>query len=322
MKGVKIMKGEEITLKNTKAEILEALNEALDREKNIAKMKYEPEKEEKKQKVEKAIEVSKENVEQKIFSEELNNKFKDLENAIQAEEEKLKELYGVENELNNFVIVVNAGKDYMAELEIKKKVKTEELNNSIKELEEQYKIKKEELEKEYDAKAKALKIERDREIEEYNYKSKREREISNNKWEDEKRERENNLAKKETEVTELLAEAESNAEHIKELESKVNEIPLLLEKEYTRGRKEVTGELEKEHKYATELLKKDFQNTIDRQNDKIELLKEEVEKSNAEKSSLQEKLDQAYNQIKEMATKTVEATGGVKILGNNASEAK
>jgi hypothetical protein len=322
MKGVKIMKGEEITLKNTKAEILEALNEALDREKNIAKMKYEPEKEEKKQKVEKAIEVSKENVEQKIFSEELNNKFKDLENAIQAEEEKLKELYGVENELNNFVIVVNAGKDYMAELEIKKKVKTEELNNSIKELEEQYKIKKEELEKEYDAKAKALKIERDREIEEYNYKSKREREISNNKWEDEKRERENNLAKKETEVTELLAEAESNAEHIKELESKVNEIPLLLEKEYARGRKEVTGELEKEHKYATELLKKDFQNTIDRQNDKIELLKEEVEKSNAEKSSLQEKLDQAYNQIKEMATKTVEATGGVKILGNNASEAK
>jgi hypothetical protein len=322
MKGANIMKGEEITLKNTKAEILDALNEALEREKNMAKMKYEPEKEEKKQKVEKAIAVSKENVEQKIFSEELNNKFKDLETAIQAEEEKLKELYGVENELNNLVVVVNAGKDYMAELEIEKKVKIEELNNSIKELEEQYKTKKEELEKEYDAKAKALKIERDREVEEYNYKLKREREISNNKWEDEKRERENNLTKKETEVTELLAEAESNAEHIQGLESKVNEIPSLLEKEYARGRKEVTAELEKEHKYATELLKKDFQNTIDRQNDKIELLKEEVEKSNAEKSSLQEKLDQAYNQIKEMATKTVEATGGVKILGNNASEAK
>ena len=35
---------------------------------------------------------------------------------------------------------------------------------------------------------------------------------------------------------------------------------------------------------------------------------------------MQNKLDQAYNQIKEMATKTVEATGGVKILGNNTSE--
>ena len=316
------MKKEEITIKNTKAEILDALNEALEREKSMAQMKYEPEKEEKKQKVEKAIEVSRENVEQKIFSDELNSKFKDLEIAIQEEESKLKELYGIEDELSNLVVVVNAGKDYMAELENNKKKKTEELNEQIKELEEQYEFKKEELEKEYEIKAKSLKIERDREVEEYNYKIKREREISNNKWEDEKAKREEELAKKEAEVTTLLEDAEANVEHTKELEDKVNEIPSLLEKEYVRGRKEATTELEKEHKYATELLKKDFQNTIDRQNDKIESLKEEITKSNTEKTSLQEKLDQAYNQIKEMATKTVEATGGVKILGNNNSDAK
>ena len=92
------MKNEEITLKNTKAEILDALNAALEREKNMAKIKYEPEKEEKAKKIEKAIEVSKENVEKKIFSEEFNNKFRDLEIAIEAEEEKLKELYGIEKE--------------------------------------------------------------------------------------------------------------------------------------------------------------------------------------------------------------------------------
>ena len=100
----------------------------------------------------------------------------------------------------------------------------------------------------------------------------------------------------------------------------MNEIPSLLEKEYAKGIKEATANLEKENKYATELLKKDFQNTIDRQKDKIESLKEEVTKTNTEKASLQEKLDQAYTQIKEMATKTVEATGGVKILGNNNNE--
>lgn len=58
------------------------------------------------------------------------------------------------------------------ELENEKKKKMEELNANIKELEEQYRMKKEELEKEYDLKAKNLKIERDREIEEYNYKLK------------------------------------------------------------------------------------------------------------------------------------------------------
>ncbi len=316
------MKKEEITLKNTKAEILDALNEALEREKSISKMKYEPEKEEETRKKEKAIEKSKENVEQKIFSEELNNKFKDLETAIEAEEEKLKKLYGIEKELENLVIVINAGKDYMNELENKKTKKTEEVNNNINELEEKYKLKNEELEKEYEAKARNLKIERDREYEEYNYNLKREREISNNKWEDEKAQRESELEEKEKETTKLLEEAKSNAEYMKELENKVNEISSLLEKEYIRGRKEATSELEKEHKYATELLRKDFQNTIDRQNDKIESLKEEVEKLNTDKGALQEKLDQAYNQIKEMATKTVEATGGVKILGNSANDIK
>lgn len=313
------MKNEEITLKNTKAEILDALNAALEREKNMAKVKYEPEKEEKAKKIEKAIEVSKTNVEQKIFSEELNNKFKDLEIAIAAEEEKLKNLYGIEKELNNLVIVINAGKDYIVELENNKKLRTEELNDNIKELEETYKIKKEELEKEYEINAKKLKTERDREIEEYNYKLKREREINNNKWEDEKAERENTLSKKEIELNELLEEASVNAEHIKELEDKVNNIPVLLEKEYAKGKKETTDELVKEYNYKTELLKKDFQNTIDRQNDKVEALQEDVKKLNNEKTLLQEKLDQAYNQIKEMATKTVEATGGVKIIGNNAS---
>lgn len=313
------MKNEEITLKNTKAEILDALNAALEREKNMAKVKYEPEKEEKAKKIEKAIEVSKTNVEQKIFSEELNNKFKDLEIAIEAEEEKLKNLYGIEKELNNLVIVINAGKDYIVELENNKKLRTEELNDNIKELEETYKIKKEELEKEYEINAKKLKTERDREIEEYNYKLKREREINNNKWEDEKTERESILSKKEIELNELLEEASVNAEHIKELEDKVNNIPVLLEKEYAKGKKETTDELVKEYNYKIELLKKDFQNTIDRQNDKIEALQEDVKKLNNEKTSLQGKLDQAYNQIKEMATKTVEATGGVKIIGNNAS---
>ena len=311
------MKKEEITLKNTKAEILEALNEALEREKNISKMKYEPQKEDEKKKAEKAIETTRENVEQKIFSDDLNNKFKELEVAIKAEEEKLKDLYGIENELSNLVVVINAGKDYMAKLENEKEQKSQELENSIEELENQYKSKMEDLEKEYELKAKNLKMERDREIEEYNYKTKREREISNNKWEDEKFQREKLLCEKEQKAQELLQKAEENEEHIKELENRVNEIPNLLSEEYARGKSDATSELGKENKYATELLKKDFQNTIDRQNDKIEALKEELQKANNEKESLQNKLDKAYTQIKEMATKTVEATGGVKILGNS-----
>ena len=139
------MKKEPITLKNTKVEILEALNEALEREKELEKVKYNPQKEEEKKKTEKAIEKTRENVENNIFSIELNNKFKDFEIAIKAEKEKLKELYGIEKELSNLVIIVNAEKDYIAKLENEKEIKTEEINNKIKELEEKYNIKKEDL---------------------------------------------------------------------------------------------------------------------------------------------------------------------------------
>ena len=315
-------KKEEITLKNTKAEIYEALKNSLEREKKISQIKYEPEKEEKKERAKKAIEETRKNVEQKIFSEELNKKYKDLEVAIQEEERKLKELYGIEKELNNIVVVVNAGKDYIANIESNKKRRTEEINEEIKKIEEEYKIKKEELEKEYEQKEKKQKLEREREVEEYNYKTKREREISNNQWEDEKKGREKELSKKEAEIEEKLRETEEKVKHIEELEKQVSEIPEQLEKEYARGKKEGVTEVEKENKYKTELLKKDYESTIERQNDKIDILNKEIEKTNKEKIAIQEKLDKAYSQIKEMATKTVESTGGVKILGNNRSEIK
>lgn len=102
---------------------------------------------EEKKKTEKAIEVTRENVEQKIFSEELNNKFKDLEIAIKAEKDKLKDLYGIEEELSNLTIMINTGKDYMAKLENEKNLKVEKINNEIKELEEDYDNKKENLKK-------------------------------------------------------------------------------------------------------------------------------------------------------------------------------
>ena len=314
------MKKEEITLKNTKAEILEALNQALEREKNINKTKSDPQKEEVERKKKESISESKENIKQNIFSDELITKFKNLETAIEALEEKLKNLYGLEGELNNFTLVVNAEKDFLADLEIKKKVETEKLETSIQELEAEYKKKNKELEEEYAAKAKALKLERDREVEEYDYKLKREREIVNNKWEDEKKIREVNLKNLEDEAKKKLKEVTEKETYLKELEQKVEGIPEMMLKEYERGRKEATAELKKEQEYQTELLKKDFQNTIDRQADKIKSLEGELEKISALNVSMQDKMDKAYVEMKELATKTVEANGQVKIFSNNQAD--
>ena len=313
------MKKDEITIKNTKQEILDALNAALLREKNSAKVKSNPIEEDKIRKTQVAVAETKKNVEQNIFSVELNNKFKDLELAISEEEEKLKNLYGLEKELNNLTLVVNAGKDFLEQLDNRKRNETAKIDLELKELEEEYKRKTEVLNNEYELKSKTLKIEREREIEEYNYKIKRERELANNAWEDEKKTREIALKNKEEEAEKLLSDVQNKVKYLEELEKKVADIPNLLNKEYERGVKETKVELEKDHKYEIELLKKDYQNTIDRQNDKIESLKEELNKLGSLNLSLQDKMDKAYVELKELATKTVEANGGVKILGQNNS---
>ena len=80
--------------------------------------------------------------------------------------------------------------------------------------------------------------------------------------------------------------------------------------------------LKKEYEYKEELLKKDYQNTIDRQSDKIDSLKTELDKLVETNKNLQDKVDLAYKELKELATKTVEANGGVKILNNSQNENK
>lgn len=316
------MKKEEMSLKNTKAEILEALNKALERENKLNEIKSNPVLEENEKKKKEVIKETKENVSKNIFSLELVKKYNDLEEAILAMEEKLKDLYGVEGELNKLTLVVNAGKDVLSDLELKKKSETERLNNCIKELELEYKNKNEKLSKEYELKAKTLKLERDREVEEYNYKLKRDREIANNKWEDEKKTRETNLKTMELDAKKILDEALEKESYLKDLEKQVASIPSLLEKEYNRGVKDTTELLNKENVYQTELLKKDFQNTIDRQVDKIESLTKELDSLKDINSSLQDKMDKAYVEMKELATKTVEANGQVKIISNNQVDNK
>ena len=74
------MKKEEITLKNTKAEILEALNEALEREKELEKVKYNPQKEEETRKNLAQIEILRKSLENK--QEDIAEKRKEyIENA-------------------------------------------------------------------------------------------------------------------------------------------------------------------------------------------------------------------------------------------------
>ena len=315
-----VKKNEEISLKNTKQEILDALNDALEREKKKENERFEPEVVAKKKVESIAIEETRKNVNNNVFSDELNNKFNNLEMAIKIEEEKLKELFDIEKELNNIVVVTNAGHEALEKLRIEKENEENTWKEKIEALEKEYNDKKKLLEEEYKSDVLEITKKRKREEEEYNYNLKRDREVDNDKWEENKKKRELELSSKEQEINNLLKDAKDKEKYLLDLEKKVENIPILLDTEYKKGVSETTKSLEKEYKYNRDLMEKDYSNTIDRQKDKIESLEKEIENINNQNIKLQDKLDKAYAEIKDMATKTVQATGGLKILNSHLKD--
>ena len=310
----------EVTLKNKKSEILDALHAALAREKKRTAQHYEPEVEERHKQAEAAVSETHKNVQQNIFSDELNQKFTKLELAISAEETKLQNLYSIEKELRDLTLIINAKNSFIANLEEEKERERRALECKIEELENEHKAKTDALEKSFAERKIELEKAQTREQEEYEYKIKRDRAAENDAWEDSKKAREAELAAKERAVDELLKEAEADKKHTQNLEERIEKLPEELKAEYERGYADASKELGREQQYAESLLKKDFQNTIDRQADKIKALESSIGQYVSERKMLQEKLDRAYAEIKEMATKTVESTGGVKILGAERPE--
>ena len=306
---------EEITLKNTKAEILDALHAALKRAEEAEKNKLNPEKTEKQLLEKRAVVSAQKAVDQNVFSKELNDKWGDLQTAISSEENRLQELYGVGRELQKLALIIESGKERLDEIEAEKSAKSEEAKTSLERLRVEYAQKKAELQDEYDAIAKKLKQDRTREQEEYDYNTKRSREKHENAWADEKTNRETALAKKEEQAAALLAEAESKSEYIKTLESKVESIPQLLESEKKAAVDAVTASIIRDHEHKAALIEKDYESTIARLKDQIAYMEKEIELTNKTNNALQNKLDKAYAEMKELATKTVESASGVKILG-------
>ena len=309
------MPEQEISMKSTKAEIFDAFSAALVRAENAEKGRLNPERQEKEKAEVRAVESAKKSVGQEIFSKELIEKFKDLQTAISVEESRLSELYGVGRELQKLALAIEAGKDKLLEIQTERTEKETAAKNSVKALNDEFAAKNAELQSEYDAIKKKLTQERTREAEEFQYNLTRTRAKENNAWADEKAARESELAKRERDAAELLSEAENKAEHIKSLEAKVESIPSTVSTEREAAAAATADALKKDYEHKNALLEMERKNMTDRLEDKVKYLEKEFDAANKMVGLLQNKLDKAYSEMRDLASKTVESASGVKIIG-------
>lgn len=305
-----------VTLKNTKQEIYDALTASLEREKELKERNFNPAVEAKEKEDMAIVESAEKSVKENLFSEELSKKFADLEAAIEIKSAELQEMYGIEKELQNITVAINAGKELSAKIELEKTAKKAELAELTESLQKEYEKKTKELSDSHDVYCADLVKQRKREIEEYEYNLKRSREKENDEWEDVKAEREADIQARESKAQAMFEEAETKVAYIAELEEKVNSIPELIEKAKAEGAEAASKEDAREYGYKKTMAEKEFGYEKQRLEDKVESLSAELSKVLSANVALEEKLDNAYAQIRELATKTVESTGGVKILGN------
>lgn len=319
-------------MKNTKQELFDAYSEALKKVEEVKKMKETPaDMAENKRKI--AVEENAAKaVESNIFNTEITQQYKDVMETIENKQKELQELYDIETEASSLAAIINAAKEKDYQLEEEFKAKREKLVDEHENLIEVYKAElddivaqKNSVREEVRA-ARAEEIakvnqERQREEEEYNYNLKRQRKIENDKWEDEKAEREKVLKAKEEAADNMYAEAESKLDELEELREKVAEIPVLIANAEKEAKEAGQKEAAKEYGYKKTMYEKEKEYEIAKLEDQVSMLKEKLEQEESKTTTLQSKLDDAYTKMNTLASETVKANGAVRIVSSGTTPA-
>ena len=321
----------DITMKSTKAEIMEAYKAAVEKLDSKSAMIDDPAKEAAAKLKTEVIKSADATAKEDIFNPEIIKKYNDLTEAIEIKQLELDELYGIETKANAMAAMINAYKEKNEELKEAQAAKEAEIEAELGEKRdvlkteiEALKQQKQEVIASINAEAKTkedeIKRTRIREEDEYAYNLKRNRKAENDKWADEKAAREKVLELREAAALEKETELNAKADYIKELEAKVDEIPALIASAKEEGINKGKADADKSNAFEVRALKKDAEYQKQLLEDKNERLAEDLANARAEKVELQQKLDDAYAQMRELAAKTVESTGGVKILNGQTQQ--
>lgn len=310
---------EKITSKSTKSQILDAYNKAIKKLNEIEASKDDPVSQKESQMKKETFEAADKIVAMGILNPEITGQYKSLELAIEMKKNELKDLYDLEVEANSLTAMINAHKDTQRELEEEAKENKKAIEAEIKALEAGLKAKEEEVENEVAEERERVSKIRQREEEEYQYNLKRKRQLEDDEWEDDKKARESVIASKEEDLTNKEKELLEKETYIADLEDKVASIPDQVASAYEEGKKEGKAKADKSNAFEVRSLETKHEYEVQNLQNQIDRLEQDLETEKSKNNDLQNKLDDAYTQMRELATNTVQSVGGVKILSNDTA---
>lgn len=323
-----------LNTKNTKTDILSAINTLLDALKDTTTKQPVASKTPTQEPKEPKIEVQTKTISKKedddlsYLNQEIIEKIQALDEAKALKKAEYDNILAIEQELIKFVNMINQNKNnglIQVENQRVAKLQQEELINVMKtEADESNQEKLNTANDKLTQTNESIQADKEtliksREVEEeaYNYKITKAQKEEDDAWSDEVAKREEGISQVLEEVSTLQTKIDESSSLVAELNAKIEEIPTLVEQAKLDGATAKEKELGKEYGYRTTMAKKDAEATIQSLNKQIENLKEDYNTIFAEKQSIQEKLDKAYQESHALYMQTVQSTGGVKILNNS-----
>jgi hypothetical protein len=329
-----------LSLSNTKQEMLEAYQVALKQLEAQREAEVKPEKklEEKKAKevTQVAESLSSEGVAREISNlkietsktlaqisdrlEEEVNKFRAVQNAIALKEKELQELCEIEKSAVTLAALIESQNQKRQAFESEMAEKKEALNQEIEALRAEREKEKNDYEAEIKERDIAEKKRRDREKEEYEYSFKREQKLTKDKFEDEKARLEKEIQIKKEQMQSELREREKvvaqKEEELNELRRKAIAFPKELETAVAKAVKETIDRLNLEAKNREELVKKEFVGERNVLTTRIDSLEKIAKEQSEQIAKLTQQLEKAYQQVQEIAVKTIEGSSTIKSFAN------
>ena len=239
--------------------------------------------------------------------------------------QNLDTLNKLDNDLDELAAVINAGREKLMKLEEENGLKLEDMHRKneqlLSEINENGSVRIAEIEKKIEEKSQEIEAaraeknaKREKEQEEYLYSESVKHKMEDDRWEDEKTRREEQILIIEAEIEEIKKILEEKETQVPRLEKELSELPKLIEKAEAEGMTEREKELLEEQEHQKALFIKDAEAETASLEQKIADMKEDYEALLVERDTAQAKLDKAYEDNHKLYLQTVQSTGGIKIL--------
>lgn len=245
-------------------------------------------------------------------------KLETIQNAIEIEEKRLKELYGLSSNADSFSALLLAQKEQKEQFEQEMATRREELAHQIAEIRVQWDKEKATHEENLKAEKETTARLRKREEEEYTYATQQKRKQEQDEYNNKKARQDAELKEQRSTFEKEFAEREKNIleseNELKALRAASDEYPAKLAEAVRDAQSETENRLQTVHKYEKELQAKETQGILNLKDLQIKSLEAKIKEMESQVREAAAKVDTSEKTVKDIALKAIENAGKTQVI--------